>query len=606
MLGGGPAGLTAAFELTATAELRSQYEVTVYQPGWRLGGKGASGRNRAHLRPHRGARPARLVRLLRQRLLDDQALLRRARRPARRPLANWREAYKPTGEEVIYERFRDRWVCHGVKLPPTPFDPGDFAEHTPLQVLRGAVQGGRGATGASLARRRAYCSRASGQRASLRPPARPGAASRRPARRSPARPAEAARAARAIASRRTGVPARGRARASITTTCGTLFTILDLLATVIGGIRLTTSSPRLERDQRRGADPTGSVATARRSSTLDHLAVPACHLRRVLRLRGGRQEQAQHGRRQGDPGLHPRPALLQRRVHVEDAGGHGRHGVRAHVRSAEAGAAFTSSSSARVTDLHLAKDRGSIETVDVVKQLTIKTASSYEPMCSIRELACWPSEPDWGQIADGASMSARGVNLEREPNPLGRRPRRLSRGRDFDLVVLATPPDVQRAIAGELLADEGNPRYAATDRQQHSVMTQAFQLWIDKHRRGARLALPGRLADELLRRAARHLLLHGSPRATRELARAGPAIDIAYFCGVLAHDGNETQAKADSAASQAVPQYLERDVSDFWPGTRLASASTGTCSSTRRAQGRPAPARAVFPRELRGHRNATS
>lgn len=47
VLGGGPAGLTAAFELTATAELRRRHEVTVYQPGWRLGGKGASGRNRA-------------------------------------------------------------------------------------------------------------------------------------------------------------------------------------------------------------------------------------------------------------------------------------------------------------------------------------------------------------------------------------------------------------------------------------------------------------------------------------------------------------------------------------------------------------------------------
>ena len=49
ILGGGAAGLAAAYELTKTAELRAAFDVTVYQHGWRLGGKGASGRNeRAH------------------------------------------------------------------------------------------------------------------------------------------------------------------------------------------------------------------------------------------------------------------------------------------------------------------------------------------------------------------------------------------------------------------------------------------------------------------------------------------------------------------------------------------------------------------------------
>ena len=42
----GVAALTAAYELTRTPALRGQYDITVYQMGWRLGGKGASGRNR--------------------------------------------------------------------------------------------------------------------------------------------------------------------------------------------------------------------------------------------------------------------------------------------------------------------------------------------------------------------------------------------------------------------------------------------------------------------------------------------------------------------------------------------------------------------------------
>ena len=43
VLGGGLGAMAAAYELTCTAELRERFEVTVYQQGWRLGGKGASG-----------------------------------------------------------------------------------------------------------------------------------------------------------------------------------------------------------------------------------------------------------------------------------------------------------------------------------------------------------------------------------------------------------------------------------------------------------------------------------------------------------------------------------------------------------------------------------
>lgn len=52
ILGGGVAGLTAAHELTSGANA-GKYDVTVYQMGWRLGGKGASSRN---LDPTKGMR----------------------------------------------------------------------------------------------------------------------------------------------------------------------------------------------------------------------------------------------------------------------------------------------------------------------------------------------------------------------------------------------------------------------------------------------------------------------------------------------------------------------------------------------------------------------
>ncbi|HEY9295015.1 MAG TPA: NAD(P)-binding protein [Phormidium sp.] len=49
LLGGGMASLTTAFELTNQPGWNANYDITIYQTGWRLGGKGASGRN---VRPH--------------------------------------------------------------------------------------------------------------------------------------------------------------------------------------------------------------------------------------------------------------------------------------------------------------------------------------------------------------------------------------------------------------------------------------------------------------------------------------------------------------------------------------------------------------------------
>jgi len=45
ILGGGTGALSAAFGLTERPDWGDRYEITVYQQGWRLGGKGASGRN---------------------------------------------------------------------------------------------------------------------------------------------------------------------------------------------------------------------------------------------------------------------------------------------------------------------------------------------------------------------------------------------------------------------------------------------------------------------------------------------------------------------------------------------------------------------------------
>ena len=45
ILGGGLGAMAAAYELTNQPGWYERYEITIYQLGWRLGGKGASGHN---------------------------------------------------------------------------------------------------------------------------------------------------------------------------------------------------------------------------------------------------------------------------------------------------------------------------------------------------------------------------------------------------------------------------------------------------------------------------------------------------------------------------------------------------------------------------------
>src|SRR5215471_2688967 len=47
VLGGGIGSLSAVLEITSDRDWKQKYDITVYQMGWRLGGKGASGRNRS-------------------------------------------------------------------------------------------------------------------------------------------------------------------------------------------------------------------------------------------------------------------------------------------------------------------------------------------------------------------------------------------------------------------------------------------------------------------------------------------------------------------------------------------------------------------------------
>jgi uncharacterized protein with NAD-binding domain and iron-sulfur cluster len=129
ILGGGVAGCTAAYWLTATPELRARYRVTLYQQGWRLGGKGASSRGESpqHRSEEHGPHVwfgfyENAFRTLRGCMEEHQRLGERIG-----PFCTWQELFMEAHEGVFYhhDEAAAKWEPWVLRLPRYPGEPGD-------------------------------------------------------------------------------------------------------------------------------------------------------------------------------------------------------------------------------------------------------------------------------------------------------------------------------------------------------------------------------------------------------------------------------------------------------------------------------------------------
>jgi uncharacterized protein with NAD-binding domain and iron-sulfur cluster len=132
ILGGGVGAMTTAFELTTPDDWKERYEsITVYQLGWRLGGKGASGRN---------MEPAYHYRIEEHGLhiwagLYDNGFrmirecYQELGRPPDAPLATWQDAFKPHNFFVLQEFYQGELFNWALTLPTNDQLPGEPDAH---------------------------------------------------------------------------------------------------------------------------------------------------------------------------------------------------------------------------------------------------------------------------------------------------------------------------------------------------------------------------------------------------------------------------------------------------------------------------------------------
>jgi uncharacterized protein with NAD-binding domain and iron-sulfur cluster len=605
IIGGGCASTAAAFELTRP-ELEGRYQVTLYQLGWRLGGKGASGRGPSDRIEEHGLHLwmgfyENAFRLMR----DCYAELGRDPRHCR--IADWTDAFKPDNFNAVadWSHSRQAWLPWKVKFPPLPGQPGDAAGEyrswtvadylvrtlvlvrTLFEAIQlraaapangpsatttpGAVPVGNLAAMVTRLLRMGTLLGLGGLLEGLRVMEAALAAAPQLPDASLLRLQEMLTAA--VRNQLEGLIARDdEARR--------LWEIADLsLAVVRGAIRHgLLNDPRGfdaidQYDCREWLRLNGASQASVNSAFIRALydlafayedgdvrrpkIAAGQALRGAVRAfftyRGAFFWKMQSG--MGDIVFAPLYEVLRRR------------GVRFqffhrldNVKLGEPGSGDSS-------------DRPHVAALEFEVQAALAEGTAagqqgeYQPLVDVRGLPCWPAEPIWDQLQDGARLQAAGVDFEShwDRTSVGRKVVKV--GQDFDLVVLGLGVGAIPHTCREILARDA--RWRAMVDNVKTVSTQALQLWMRPDMK--ELGWP----DEAINISGfvepfdtwadmSHLI--------REESHQDGVQSVAYFCSVLSDPAPGTDVadagypgRRRAEVKDNADRFLDRDIGHLWP-----------------------------------------
>jgi uncharacterized protein with NAD-binding domain and iron-sulfur cluster len=609
--------MTAAFELTATPALRAAYDVTVYQMGWRLGGKGASGRNAAQgqrieehgLHVWFGFYDNAFD--LMRRCYDELA------RPAGAPLATFDEAFTPCDEIVLGEQYDDTWLLHTYNVPRIPLEPGTEGV---LPTLWELVERGLDWAASEFAALAADLDRMVGVKP--KHPHWPGLV-RRVAEKIGERlisaesvgHAELLDWTRRLCRDLLASPQDHHERAALL--CDTLrdfknalwtFYVHDHLAE--DGLRNFFMNVDLFTSMLVGI--IGDDVLGNGFGPLDDEELRAWLHRHGMKQYSLDNSPVLRGFYSGgfafEGGDIDKPNV---------AAGTAVHAVLriftykdSILRKMQAGmgdTVFTPMYEAmkqrgvkfeffrRVDHLGLSEDGTQIASVDVIHQAEVDGPAEYRPLVPVRGLDCWPSDPDWSQLIDGDALRSSGINFEYGQDAPGALRQTLRAGVDFDHVVLAIPVAALPAICGELVANQRTPEFADMVDHTATTMTQAFQLWTNET--ASTLGWAHR-DDSILTAYVEPIDTYADMTHLLDREDWDPKLgvaNIAYYCGVLDDRPGETQQQATDRAYAAAVAWIDDDMSPVWTASddggrgpfdwnALVDASGATGAARMRAQ----------------------
>jgi uncharacterized protein with NAD-binding domain and iron-sulfur cluster len=582
VLGGGVAGLTTALELSATPELRDRYHVTVYQLGWRCGGKCATGRSGAELGYRNEEHGlhfwfggySNAFQML-KRCYDELG--------DRAPFPSMSDAWTPLSTVFFYDSYDGRWSSARRQFVMTEGHPWDDVTTPRFWAFLETILG---ASKMSLAHHLTF------MHSSAHPAAATGTGPSRALRRIGNRVERAAtqafvrRAKHGRAEPKRFV--RGMARilewlrdriyrrhmqghedddevrhhwSHIDTTITALIGFLkdDLLDTPDGlasinhldfsrwlldhGLKaISVDGPdmRVTYDESfaniLGPSTTGTVAHPLQGKwAFAAGAALYTMIRTAAPNNGAMMYQATAG--MGDTAIAPMyQTLLDRGVGFE----------------------FFQ----RVDGLGVEGNR--IETIALTPQARPKGV--YDPLVDVSlesgaRLRSWPNAPKWSELEGGDVLQRSGVAFERGETEPGATPRTLRLGQHFDTVVLAISAAALPSICGELGA--ANPDFARMLDNTYTTMTQAFQLWLTRPVDELGFPEPHAATSSFLEP------LDTGCDETQVLPYEAWPPDAApksvwYFCGSLADQPDDTPAALDDRVRRGALGYIDQ-IYEQWP-----------------------------------------
>jgi uncharacterized protein with NAD-binding domain and iron-sulfur cluster len=620
VLGGGVAALTTAFELSSSEELGKKYDVTVYQLGWRLGGKGASGRNRAianRIEEHG-------LHVWMGFYENAFHVMRRAyaeldRKPGQ-PLATWEDAFHKHSYIVLEEPFDGALKPWQFVFPTNYLEPGVGGElPTPLayaqMLVQWLIEAWEGAA------RELDLQRASGVADLELPEWVSGLVGKLGPDRSDLGAVDHAKGHGSVLSETPPEPTH-----PVSLLASYVLKLLDSLedhvllphtqivrnavAWLIEALmRLAwlLLGPRVEKDfeahklwvtlNLAGSAAAGIVADGIHGKGWD--SIDGQDLRGWLGKHGANNVTLGSGLVRGVYDL--AFAYVRGDVsHPAFAAGTAMRGMLRMLLTykgaifyrMQAGMGDTVAAPmyqvlkqrgvkfeyfSRVTALELSDDRALVQRIRVCRQVKLaKPECEYAPLYPVNGLPCWPSKPDYEQILNGAELEASGIDLESSWAPRWKdaEDHTLELGRDFDQIVLGVSIAALEQVAGELIA-HSHELARSVDKVQ-TVQTQALQLWLTPNTQALGWQSPPGVTEgpvlgsfyepidtwadmsDLLRRET-------WPDSNRPQS-------IAYFCGpfqeaprIPPYTDHAFPSRELGRYQQMAREFLEQRIGELWP-----------------------------------------
>lgn len=247
----------------------------------------------------------------------------------------------------------------------------------------------------------------------------------------------------------------------------------------------------------------------------------------------------------------------------------------------------------RLEDVKLSADKSHVQSLAFDIQARIKGKKDYDPLVDVHGLPCWPSTPDYGQLVDGPKLRDNGWDPESHWDRHAAGKLTLEVSEDFDYVVLGIGLGAVPHVCGELI--DHSPAWQAMVKNVKTVATQAFQIWLNQPMDRLGWSLPpinlsGFVEPFDTWADMRQLIEMEDWKDTPKA--------IAYFCSVLpdadmpeSEDG-ETAARCHEVVKGHAISFLDNDLKHLWPeatdreGFRWPFLQDGAASSDPEATGR--------------------